>query len=237
MASGITCIVTIHGIGFEQPPSNGIPGYADDLHAHLCATLNKDGKVLLSDDPDRQPHQRGESVPIYVQSSWPPNSNCQEDGMKRLGTWVNNRRASVSHDDGTQALVNGDERVAHVALVYSGLEGQGRQASAGIIAGAAALFYAGHYSNFKSLVNEVYQDTETFRQSLWTHMWANVFKHPAHEDPERQQRTSLRVRHDRGHPHESGPTSDPNELFQPNKVITLPDEPELSDHCRASRHT
>ncbi len=60
----ITCIVTIHGIGFQQPPSvdaDGIPvgGYGDALHMHLCDELNKNGDVLLSDDPDRQPGPPG----------------------------------------------------------------------------------------------------------------------------------------------------------------------------------
>ena len=82
----ITCILTIHGIGFEHPPGEGIAGYADDLHNHLHEHLGD----LLSDDPNRQSYQRGESVPIYVQSSYPFSSSKtrnREEGMKRLGTW------------------------------------------------------------------------------------------------------------------------------------------------------
>src|SRR5712692_9201603 len=147
MEPRITCIVTIHGIGFQQPPTAGVPpatdtpGYADDLHAHLCGALNKDGKVLLSDDPNRQEYQHGDSVPIYVQSAWPSKTARREDGMRRLGTWVGNHQATVSHDD-TQALVKGNARIAHVALVYSGLEGQGPEAEAAFIAGAETILFA-----------------------------------------------------------------------------------------------
>ena len=52
MDSRITCFVTIHGVGFQQPPLDGILGYADGLHANLCSVLNQDGNALLSDDPD-----------------------------------------------------------------------------------------------------------------------------------------------------------------------------------------
>src|SRR5690348_9552299 len=87
MDSRIVCFVTIHGIGFQQPPLTGIPGYADSLHANLCRVLNQNGNLLLSDDPDRRSHQVGDSVPIYVQSVWPPDSLHIEDGLRRLGSW------------------------------------------------------------------------------------------------------------------------------------------------------
>ena len=46
-----TCIITLHGIGFEQPPQPGIDdsGYADPLHEHLKQYLGN----CLSDDPRR----------------------------------------------------------------------------------------------------------------------------------------------------------------------------------------
>jgi len=70
--SGMTCIVTIHGVGFEQAPEQDVSGYADTLHTHLDCELKKHG-YELSDDPDRQSYQRmGESVPIYVESVWSP---------------------------------------------------------------------------------------------------------------------------------------------------------------------
>jgi hypothetical protein len=39
--TGITCIVTIHGIGFQQPPASGVVGYADHLHRHLHPLLGE----------------------------------------------------------------------------------------------------------------------------------------------------------------------------------------------------
>jgi hypothetical protein len=54
MASKINCLVTLHGIGFEQPPQvvNGVEiansGYADPLHQHLKKCLEED----LNDDPN-----------------------------------------------------------------------------------------------------------------------------------------------------------------------------------------
>src|SRR5438552_443688 len=61
-AMALTCLVTIHGIGFQQPPREGVAGYADGLHEHLRDGLG----ASLGDDPNRD---RG---PVYVQSTWPP---------------------------------------------------------------------------------------------------------------------------------------------------------------------
>ena len=43
----ITCIVTIHGIGFQHAPEAGGQGYADGLHERLRAHLPHE----LSGDP------------------------------------------------------------------------------------------------------------------------------------------------------------------------------------------
>src|SRR5258708_27607177 len=87
MASRITCLVTLHGIGFEQPPQNGVDnsGYADPLHQHLKTYLGN----LLSDDPCRSHSHPGENGTIYVESRWPDTQGkaSHEEGMKRLGTW------------------------------------------------------------------------------------------------------------------------------------------------------
>src|SRR5690348_9959801 len=91
--SQVVCLVTIHGIGFQQPPLVGMPGYpdtpgyADDLHANLSKYLDE---TMLGDDPQRQRDQHGQKGPIYVQSVWPPDSHCREAGLRRLGTWDNN---------------------------------------------------------------------------------------------------------------------------------------------------
>ena len=127
---GITCIVTIHGIGFEQPPGKDVAGYADDLHAHLYEHFGD----LLSDDPNKQVYQHRQSVPIYVQSSYPPSSSktrSREEGMKRLGKW---RDGNLSEIDPTGAdLVREGASIAHVALVYSELEGKDVQVVPSVI--------------------------------------------------------------------------------------------------------
>jgi hypothetical protein len=55
------CLVTIHGVGFMQPPMHGIPGYADGLHEHLSTYLDEQ---LLGDDPLRQRNLRGQNGPM-----------------------------------------------------------------------------------------------------------------------------------------------------------------------------
>lgn len=92
----LTCLVTLHGIGFQQPPIDGQPGYADTLHTLLKKQLG----ARLADDPERPG-----GGPVYVQSSW---NGVPADGLARLS------RPLVQ--DGTGA------DVAHVALVYSALE-------------------------------------------------------------------------------------------------------------------
>ncbi len=205
----ITCIVTIHGIGFQQPPGEGVAGYADDLHAHLCGELNQNGNVLLSDDPDRHSYQQGESVPIYVRSVWPSQlgSFRREDGLMRLGTWVSHHGAEVSHNrthDPNQELVKGKERIAHVALVYSESEGKGPEAQAATEAALMAIIYAPHYSHFRDLVGTVFKDTQPFLQSLGTKL-INLLKRP-HDSV---LRPSLRVRQDEVSPDQKGATRDP----------------------------
>ena len=197
-----TCIVTIHGIGFQQPPEEGVDGYADDLHAHLCAELNQSGNVLLSDDPDRRPFQeKRKSVPIYVRSVWPNESGTfrQEEGLMRLGTWMDHHRTVISHDrtqNPNQALVKENAPIAHIALVYSELEGEGPQPFAALEAGGEALIYASHYTNFKGLLNTVFRDTHPIPRSIWAKL-KSIWKRA----PEPPLTPSLRVRQDRGYRH------------------------------------
>src|SRR5690348_4668125 len=80
----LTCLVTIHGIGFQEPPSAVVPGYADGLHANLHTAL----PGRLGDDPLRQAYQSGDSVPIYVRSRWPVHGGSFEEGLMRLGRWT-----------------------------------------------------------------------------------------------------------------------------------------------------
>src|SRR4051794_40579946 len=108
----ITCVVTIHGVGFQQPPAAGQPGYADRLHSALAAAL--DSGLRLSDDPARAAYQSGATVPIYVSSEWPPDRPRPEEGLKRAGTWVACPDGTFTIDRSEAPLVTGDARVAHV---------------------------------------------------------------------------------------------------------------------------
>jgi hypothetical protein len=90
--TGSVCLVTVHGIGFQQPPKPGIPGYADALHEHLRGVPD----LPLGEDPD--PPGGG---PVYVQSEF---DGSPAKGLARL--------------DRGRALCE-EGKVAHVALVYS----------------------------------------------------------------------------------------------------------------------
>jgi hypothetical protein len=143
-APGVTCLVTIHGIGFQQPPApdGSTAGYADDLHQRLSRHLDA---ALLSDDPQRRRDQRGERGTIYVQSSWPPGTNLFEAGLARLGTWASRDSREI---DGTDApLVADGARIAHVALVYSSLE-----------AAAKAGLALSHYAMMTGLAGMIVRD-------------------------------------------------------------------------------
>ena len=158
---GTICLVTIHGIGFEQPPLKGAdggpdtPGYADGLHEHLSEYLNA---TKLSDDPHREREQDGENGPIYVQSVWPPDSHCLEDGLKRLGTWDEEHLRTI--DGASAPLSKGGARLAHIALVYSQAEDHGAQLGAAAIAGLMALPMLGHYATTLGLVRMLFSDIQ-----------------------------------------------------------------------------
>ena len=99
LVEGSPCLVTVHGIGFEQPPSEHPrrAGYADALHLNLHTCLDADYPGLLGDDPER-PGERG---PVYVSSAVGGN---REAGLSRLA----------------KPLVGSPGRqIAHVALVYT----------------------------------------------------------------------------------------------------------------------
>ena len=48
------CVLTVHGIGFQQPPTDSAAGYADVLHKNLSDGLQTLG-VSLGNDPQRTP--------------------------------------------------------------------------------------------------------------------------------------------------------------------------------------
>jgi hypothetical protein len=154
---GITCIVTIHGIGFQQPPGKDVAGYADDLHAHLHEHLGD----LLSDDPNRQSYQHGKSVPIYVQSSYRlPSSEIRsrEEGMKRLGKWRDGNLSEIGTTDAHLTLEGAS--IAHVALVYSKLEGNEVQVVPSVITLLMALssLLRGNYDSIFRLCKMLWAD-------------------------------------------------------------------------------
>lgn len=179
MTSPNTCLVTLHGVGFMQPPQQGAEnsGYADLLHMHLSEVLGP----LLSDDPHRTRTQRGENGTIYVESRWltPAGNASSEEGLKRLGSWSQDMR----HIDTTGAdLVANDEPLSHVALIYSDLEPQAAELGAAMVATAMSLFSASHYAHVAGLLHMVMADIRA------------IVQHPA--VPAQQQPASSRPRTD-----------------------------------------
>lgn len=165
-SQGIICLLTIHGIGFQQAPNDkaGIDGYADPLHAHLKDQLG----AALSDDPHR------DHGAIYVQSSWPakddPAVRSVEDGLRRLGSRPDPTSTTVLPD---QPLVHDGTRIAHVALVYTPAEETGPDPLASIETALTGLFSFEHYISVRHAVGMVGSD-----------VWAIV--HPPHGAPPEQ---------------------------------------------------
>lgn len=154
----LVCLVTIHGIGFQQPPQPtlGLPGYADGLHQHLSKYLSP---PILSDDPQRSRSQCGENGPIYVQSRWPPENGHLEQGLARLGSWST---SDMHHIDSTSALLaTQDAKIAHIALVYSPLEEEKAQLDAALVAASMSLARISHYAHITDLIHILLSDSLT----------------------------------------------------------------------------
>jgi hypothetical protein len=169
-------LVTIHGIGFQQRPVGDTPGYADVLHERLARYLDAS---ILSDDPRRQRTQRGQAGPIYVESAWPPGSLDAEAGLRRLGTWEQSRVRSIDTTDAP--LVQGDARVAHVALVYSHLQEDAPRPGSSLESMARTTVSLGHYATVLGLVKTVVSDV------------TGAFQH---RNPSGGERASLQLRAD-----------------------------------------
>jgi hypothetical protein len=173
MNSPMICMVTLHGIGFEQPPQGNLPGYADDLHEHLHERLGK----LLSDDPDRDHDHRPqesrlkESLPIYVQSSYPLDERfgkrSREEGMKRLGQWSGDGKTI---DTNGASLTRDGASIAHVALVYSDLEGKDVQFIPSVVTVWMALssLFHGRYDSIFGLVRRLWADLHPSKRPFGT---------------------------------------------------------------------
>ncbi len=155
MASKITCLVTLHGIGFEQPPQPGVAnsGYADPLHQHLKKYLG----TILSDDPNRKEGriQPGDNGAIYVESRYldAHGKPTREEGMKRLGVWCNDQQQIDVTDAPLVAEDAIDGSVSHIALVYSNLEPMGPELGATMITLETSLASASHYGSVAGLIH------------------------------------------------------------------------------------
>lgn len=117
-------MLTVHGIGFQQPPKGTRDGYADGLHRRLRTELG----ARLGEDPEPpgDPARPG-GGPVYVQSEW---KGSRHDGLGRL----------------SKPLI-GTGDVAHVALVYSPSLPPDPQPGATLEAAARAALSFGHYTS------------------------------------------------------------------------------------------
>jgi hypothetical protein len=175
--------VTLHGIGFQQPPQPpDIPGYADDLHQNLSQYLG----TMLGDDPrrERQNGQPGTNGPVYVQSWYPPGQQHAKSGLSRLGNWTGPEHRDI--DASNAPLVDNNQRVAHVALVYSQLEGQGPLIGSSLVTGEMVSVSVFHYAHVAGLI-----------QMLFTDLSAMLQHQPKPAENMRQS-ASLRIRSDPG---------------------------------------
>lgn len=172
------CVLTIHGIGFQQPPDDNHAGYADTLHHNLAAELN--GR--LGDDPQRPSAAHG---PVYVMSAM-PGTHDREWGLKRLGSW----QGDGSLDITDMPLAPDDKPVAHVALVYTSLEGVGPGLT-GVGVEAQASLFLGHYASVAGAIRLVAGDA-----------WAALHEHSAVAAAAAPS-PSLRPRADLVHTHQS----------------------------------
>jgi hypothetical protein len=156
-------VITIHGIGFQQAPSTvaDSDGYADALHEGLRFHLG----AALGDDPNRV--AAGGRGPVYAQSNWPPKTHATEAGLSRLGRWSD----SGSVDIAGMPLAAAGSKVAHVALVYSGLEEQESDETALHTMEVLSLPSIASYATLSGLVHMAIADLEALRQ------------HPANSSP------------------------------------------------------
>src|SRR5947209_2008616 len=113
----LTCLVTIHGVGFQHPPVDGSEGYADALHSALSAKLPE-----LSGDPVPEFGRTAGHGAVYVHSDWPPGSGKMDEGLKRLGRWATDDESHRQLDVTDVPLASPGHSRAHVALIYAGLE-------------------------------------------------------------------------------------------------------------------
>lgn len=134
---GLTVLLTIHGIGFQQFPDDaaGVAGYADGLQAKLHRAL---GGTLLGDDPERTV-----AGPVYVSSHYPPEKTfAREEGLKRLD----------------RPLAPAGSAAAHVALVYVPSEETAPDPGSMTETIARGVFGVGHYATVRGAVSMIFHD-------------------------------------------------------------------------------
>ncbi len=194
------CVVTLHGIGFEQAPQtdkDGVvlkAGYADSLHMHLSKCLGS----MLSDDPNRRraKDEPGVNGAIYVQSCWAENGGTpsHEVGMKRLGVWSDDMtciiRDDVSHLISDEDYASG-KRVSHVALVYSNLEKPVNETGATLITLERSFFAVDRYGTPLNVLKMVKDDILA------------VFRERSQEPAQSQSTGSLQPRNDMDSKHKA----------------------------------
>jgi hypothetical protein len=149
-------VITIHGIGFQQAPSSlaASDGYADALHEGLRRHLGE----LLGDDPTRL--AAGGRGPVYAQSNYPPLTHATEPGLRRLGSWTPTGAVDVAG----VPLAEPGKQVAHVALVYSGLESKQSDLAALHDLAVIAEPDLGSYATLGGLGHMLVADLEALRQ-------------------------------------------------------------------------
>jgi hypothetical protein len=169
-------VLSVHGIGFQQPPTASTDGYADELHRNLSQALQEIGSSL-GRDPQRTPHPFG---PVYVRSVR-PGSTDTEWGLSRLGTW----RDDGSIDTAGMPLTDGDEPIVQVALVYTPLEGMGPGMGTGAGTLGEAGLMLGHYATVAGTLRLAVGDA-----------WAALHEHAARTGAAAATSPSLRPRTD-----------------------------------------
>jgi hypothetical protein len=140
--------VTIHGIGFQQPPDGATPGYADGLQKRLQQRLT----TQLGGDPLGEFCRQAGQGAIYVHSDWPPATRNMNQGLARLGIWKAGDPSHRTIDASQAPLAQDDRPIAHIALVYSHLEDQGSHLGASLETFAKAVISHGTYASLPSLV-------------------------------------------------------------------------------------
>ena len=151
MSENTLCLVTIHGIGFQQAPAGELPGYADDLHQSLVGALGDSS--LLSGDPGRD----GASGAVYVASNWPPGVGGTEPGTRRVGSW-NASRTAVDGLTTYGRLTTAGQPLAHVALVYSHLEEIGPKIGSLVQAAGRGALSLTHYASVAHCARAAFED-------------------------------------------------------------------------------